>query len=56
MVTAISPYIGYDAAAKLAKEAYESGKTVLEIAVEKDILPEVELKKILNPYSMTNPK
>lgn len=56
VVTAISPYIGYDSATALAREAYESGKTILEIAIEKNILPEKELKKIFDIYGMTNPK
>jgi fumarate hydratase class II len=55
MVTALSPHIGYDAAAKIAREAYESGKTVREIALEKRVLPEQELEKILNPWRMTEP-
>lgn len=53
--TALSPYIGYDRAAKLAEEAFESGRTIKEIAMEKGVLSEDELKKILNPWSMTEP-
>jgi len=53
--TALSPYIGYDRAAKLAEEAFESGRTIKEIAMEKGVLSEDELEKILNPWSMTEP-
>lgn len=53
MCTALSPKIGYEQAAKIAKEAYETGKTVREIASEKQVLSDEELKKVLNPYSMT---
>jgi len=55
MCTVLAPIIGYDAAAKLAKEAYETGKTVRQVALEKKILPEDELNKVLDPWSMTVP-
>ena len=55
MCTALAPEIGYDAAASIAKEAYETGKTVRQIAVEKQILPPKRLKEILNPLRMTKP-
>ena len=53
LCTALSPRIGYDAASKIAKEAYEKGKTIKEIAYEQNILPEEELKAVLDPRSMT---
>jgi fumarate hydratase, class II len=55
MVTALAPKIGYDAAAAIAKEANKSGKTVRQVATEKQVLPPEELKKILDPYKMTEP-
>jgi fumarate hydratase class II len=55
MCTVLAPIIGYDAAAKLAKEAYETGKTVRQVALEKKILPEDELNRVLDPWSMTEP-
>ncbi len=55
MVTALSPRIGHDAAAKIAREAYETGRTVRGIAIEKKILPKGELEKILDPWRMTKP-
>lgn len=55
MCTVLAPIIGYDAAAKLAKEAYETGKTVRQVATEKKILPEDELNKVLDAWSMTEP-
>jgi aspartate ammonia-lyase len=42
------PVIGYDKAAAIAKEAYEKKKTVREIALEKRLLPEDELNRILD--------
>ncbi len=55
MVTALAPIIGYDKAAQIAKQAYETGETIREIAVEQKILPEKELNKILNPFRQTEP-
>jgi fumarate hydratase class II len=48
LATAFVPAIGYDKAAALAKEAYEKGKTIRDVAVEKRVLPEEEIHKILN--------
>jgi len=53
MCTALAPEIGYEAAAKLAKDAYKSGKTVREIAKEQKILPERRLNELLDPWRMT---
>ena len=53
MVTALAPEIGYDAAAGIAKEAFETGKTVREVAREKKLLSEEELTRILEPRRMT---
>jgi fumarate hydratase class II len=53
MCTALAPTIGYDAAAAIAKEAFKSGKTVREVAREKKILPDAEIDKLLDPWSMT---
>jgi fumarate hydratase, class II len=55
MCTALAPEIGYEAAAKLAKEAYKSGKTVRQMAKEQKILPEKRLNKLLDPWRMTQP-
>jgi fumarate hydratase class II len=49
LATAFVPAIGYDKAASLAGEAYEQNKTIREVAVEKRVLPEKEIQKILNP-------
>ena len=55
MCTALAPEIGYEAAAKLAKEAYKTGKTVREIAKEQKVLPEKRLAQLLDPWRMTEP-
>ena len=55
MVTGLNPYIGYEQAAALAKEAFQTGKTIRELCREKKILPEEQLEKALDPWRMTKP-
>jgi fumarate hydratase class II len=55
MCTSLAPLIGYDKAAAIAKEAYETGKTVRQIAKEKNVVSDAELDKALDPTSMTKP-
>ncbi len=55
MVTSLNPLIGYENAAKLAKRAFESGKTIRELCREEGILPEDTLKEALDPWRMTEP-
>lgn len=55
MVTALAPKIGYDAAAKIAKVAYTTGKTVRQIAMEQKVLPEDELNRVLDLMRQTEP-
>ena len=55
LATALSPHIGHDAAARIAREAYESGKTIRQVAREKKVLPSEKLEKILDPWRMTEP-
>ena len=55
MVTGLAPKIGYDRAAEIAKESARTGKTVRQICLEKKVLPEAELTRILDPVAMTEP-
>ena len=48
LATGMVPAVGYDKAAAIAKEAYEKKKTVREIALEKQVLPEDELNRLLD--------
>jgi fumarate hydratase class II len=56
MVTSLNPYIGYEKAAKLTKEAFASGKTIRELCLEQNILPKETLDKALDPFTMTEPQ
>ena len=55
LATSLTPYIGYEQAAALVKEAQASGKTIRELCLEKQILPESTLNKALDPARMTEP-
>jgi fumarate hydratase class II len=55
LATALVPAIGYDAAAKIAKEALATGKTVREVAREQTKLAPEELDRLLDPARVTEP-
>jgi fumarate hydratase, class II len=55
LATALAPAIGYDAAARIAKEALTSGKTIREVARERTKLSPQELDRLLDPARMTQP-
>ena len=54
IVTALNPIIGYDKASELAREAYQSGKGILEIVREQHVLTEEQIKELLDPVKLTN--
>ena len=56
LATTLAPVIGYEKAAKIAKEAHKSGQTVLETSLELTDLTEEELIAILNPEKMVEPQ
>jgi fumarate hydratase class II len=53
LATALVPAIGYDAAAAIAREAWETGRTVREVARARSGLPEAELERLLDPRRQT---
>lgn len=55
IAAALNPYIGYAAAAEIAKESVKTGRPVTQIALERKLLDEKLLKEILDPYRMTEP-
>ncbi|MFQ5599918.1 MAG: class II fumarate hydratase [Candidatus Krumholzibacteriia bacterium] len=55
LVTALSPLIGHERAAEIALEAVRTGRTVREVAREKQVLPEDELDAALDARKMTEP-
>jgi aspartate ammonia-lyase len=52
---ALNPFIGYDKAAEVAKEALARGVPLREVVLEKRLLSEKQLDEILDPYAMTTP-
>ena len=54
--TSLAPKIGYDKAAALSKEAFKTGRTIRDMAREQKVLPEDELKEVLNFRRMTEPE
>jgi aspartate ammonia-lyase len=52
-VTALNPVIGYDRSTELAAEAMKTGRGILELVREKKILSEDQIKKVLDPATMT---
>jgi fumarate hydratase class II len=53
MSTGLVPVIGYEKAAEIAQEAYRTGKTVRDVAMEQKVLPETQLEELLDPIRMT---
>jgi fumarate hydratase class II len=56
MCTALAPVIGYDNAANIAKVAYESGRTVREVALEISGLDKRRIDELLDPRRQTDVK
>ncbi|HEY0551015.1 MAG TPA: lyase family protein, partial [Verrucomicrobiae bacterium] len=55
MCTPLATVIGYDNAAKIAKVAFETNRTVREVAREISGLPESQLNELLDPARQTKP-
>jgi fumarate hydratase class II len=60
IVTPLNHYVGYDEAAKIAKQALAERKTIREVVLERGHVPhsitEQELDRVLDVLSMTHPK
>ena len=56
LATALTPKMGYDKAARIAKKAYDLRKSIREVAEEEGILSKQELDDLLNPFSMVSPR
>lgn len=52
IVTALNPYIGYEASTELAKDALENNRSVYELVLEKNLLSKEKLDEILSPENM----
>jgi fumarate hydratase class II len=55
IATALNPYIGYDRAAEVAKQAAKEGRSVRDVVQEKGLLPPDKLDQALDVRAMTEP-
>ncbi|MDP2636684.1 MULTISPECIES: class II fumarate hydratase [unclassified Pseudoalteromonas] len=53
LVTALNPVIGYAKAAKIAKQAYQSGQPIIDVAEQETQLSRADLEELLNPTKLT---
>ena len=56
IVTALNPYIGYNNSTTIAQEALETGQSVYDLVLKRNVLSKEELDRILNPENMTGLK
>ena len=56
LATALNPYIGYAKAAEVAKESVATGNSIIQIVRERKLLTEEQIKQILDPARMTEPR
>src|SRR6187549_561494 len=56
IVTALNPVLGYEKTTELAKEALQSGKGILQLIREKKLLTEDQIKKMMDPVTLTGQK
>ena len=56
LATGLTPVLGYDAAAEIAKEGAATGKTIREIANDRGDLTKEQLDLLLDPTRMLNPR
>lgn len=55
IVTAFSPFIGYEKSSQLAKEALRSGRSVVDMIKEEKLLDETKIENIMRPANLTGP-
>ena len=52
ILTALSPHLGYEACSDLAKEALLNNRNILELIIEKDLIPQDKLDEYLEPRNL----
>jgi aspartate ammonia-lyase len=55
LATALNPYIGYEAASEVAKDAVKYSRPVAELVLERGLLSAAQLREILQPEVLTRP-
>ncbi|QQO09618.1 aspartate ammonia-lyase [Breznakiella homolactica] len=56
LVTALNPYLGYEASTELAKEAQKTGKGIYELVLEHNLMSKEDLDCVLLPENMVKPR
>ena len=56
LVTALTPHIGYDNSAKIAKNALKNNTTLKEEALKTGLISEKKYAEIVNPKKMIYPE
>ena len=56
LVTALNPYIGYENASRIARQALSNGRGILELVREQGLLDEETLAEVLRPENMIAPR
>jgi aspartate ammonia-lyase len=55
LVVAVAPYVGYELASEVAREAHRTGRPVKQVLLERGLFEEEELAIIMAPEEMTKP-
>jgi aspartate ammonia-lyase len=55
LATVLAPYIGYAAAAEVAKESMKTSRSIGEIIIARELLSPAALGEILDPMPLTTP-
>ena len=55
LATALNPRLGYAAAAEVVQQAFAEKRRIREVVLEKGLLSENELDRLLDPFKMTEP-
>jgi aspartate ammonia-lyase len=56
LATALNPYIGYARAAQVVKESIATGRSIIDIVREEQLLTEQQIATILDARAMTEPR
>ncbi|MDB2384812.1 aspartate ammonia-lyase [Endozoicomonas sp.] len=55
LVTALNPYLGYENSSRIAKAALKTGRKVVDLILEEELLSKEQLAEILKPENMVAP-
>ena len=56
IITALNPYIGYAASARIAKLALSTGRAIPDLVVEDGLLSAAEVAHLLTPEALVRPR